>query len=62
MIAILIVSFLRLRLDRLLVQPESRMLPKFIERSNPLAAVLGVLSTATGLAFLAKRKKDDPEE
>ena len=45
-----------------MVQPESRMLPKFIERSNPLAAVLGVLSSATGLAFLAKRKKDDPED
>ena len=53
---------LKAKADRLLVQPESRMLPKFIERSNPLAAVLGVLSTATGLAFLAKRKKDDPED
>ena len=53
---------LKAKADRLLVQPESRMLPKFIERSNPLATVLGVLSTATGLAFLAKRKKDDPED
>ena len=39
----------------------SQTLPKTGEEDSSVALALGALATATGLAFLAKRKKDDEE-
>ncbi|WP_324250393.1 LPXTG cell wall anchor domain-containing protein [Streptococcus salivarius] len=39
----------------------SQALPKTGEEDSSLGMVLGALATATGLAFLAKRKKDEEE-
>ena len=39
----------------------SQALPKTGEEDSSAALALGALATATGLAFLAKRKKDDEE-
>ena len=41
---------------------EAKQLPKTGETESSLATLFGALATATGLAFLAKRKKDDPED
>ena len=41
---------------------ETKQLPKTGETDSSLATLFGALATATGLAFLAKRKKDDPED
>ena len=35
---------------------------QYRETDSSLATLFGALATATGLAFLAKRKKDDPED
>ncbi|MFR2057517.1 MAG: LPXTG cell wall anchor domain-containing protein, partial [Streptococcus salivarius] len=40
----------------------AKQLPKTGETESSLATLFGALATATGLAFLAKRKKDDPED
>ena len=39
----------------------SQALPKTGEENSSLGIALGALATATGLAFLAKRKKDEEE-
>ena len=39
----------------------SQALPKTGEEESSAAFALGALATATGLAFLVKRKKDDEE-
>lgn len=39
----------------------SQFLPKTGEEDASAALALGALATTTGLAFLAKRKKDDEE-
>ena len=39
----------------------SQALPKTGEEDSTVALALGALATATGLAFLVKRKKDDEE-
>ena len=39
----------------------SQVLPKTGEENSSLGMALGALATATGLAFLAKRKKDEEE-
>uniref|UniRef100_UPI0039827B3E LPXTG cell wall anchor domain-containing protein n=1 Tax=Streptococcus salivarius TaxID=1304 RepID=UPI0039827B3E len=39
----------------------SQTLPKTGEENSSLGMALGALATATGLAFLAKRKKDEEE-
>ena len=39
----------------------SQTLPKTGEEDSSVALALGALAMATGLAFLAKRKKDDEE-
>ncbi|MDB8589662.1 LPXTG cell wall anchor domain-containing protein [Streptococcus salivarius] len=39
----------------------SQALPKTGEENSSLGMALGALATATGLAFLAKRKKDEEE-
>lgn len=39
----------------------SQTLPKTGEEDSSAALALGALATATGLAFLVKRKKDDEE-
>ena len=39
----------------------SQALPKTGEEDSSAALALGALATATGLAFLVKRKKDDEE-
>ena len=39
----------------------SQALPKTGEENSSLGMVLGALATATGLGFLAKRKKDEEE-
>lgn len=40
----------------------SRALPKTGEENSSLSMIFGALATATGLAFLAKRKKDEERE
>ena len=40
----------------------SHALPKTGEENSSLSMVFGALATATGLAFLAKRKKDEERE
>ncbi|WP_290439109.1 LPXTG cell wall anchor domain-containing protein [Streptococcus salivarius] len=39
----------------------SQALPKTGEENSSLGMALGALATATGLGFLAKRKKDEEE-
>ena len=39
----------------------SQALPKTGEENSSLSMAFGALATATGLAFLAKRKKDEEE-
>ena len=39
----------------------SQTLPKTGEENSSLSMAFGALATATGLAFLAKRKKDEEE-
>ncbi len=39
----------------------SQALPKTGEEDSSLGIAFGALATATGLAFLAKRKKDEEE-
>ena len=41
---------------------EAKQLPKTGETESSLATLFSALATATGLVFLAKRKKDDPED
>ena len=40
----------------------SHALPKTGEKNSSLSMIFGALATATGLAFLAKRKKDEEGE
>ena len=40
----------------------SHALPKTSEENSSLSMIFGALATATGLAFLAKRKKDEERE
>ena len=40
----------------------SQTLPKTGEEDSSVALALGALATATGLAFLAKRKKEEGED
>ena len=40
----------------------SQALPKTGEEDSTVALALGALATATGLAFLAKRKKEEGED
>nr|WP_282183876.1 LPXTG cell wall anchor domain-containing protein [Streptococcus vestibularis] len=40
----------------------SHALPKTGEENSSLSMIFGALATATGLAFLAKRKKDEEGE
>ena len=41
---------------------EAKQLPKTGEENSSLSMAFGALATATGLAFLAKRKKDEEGE
>ena len=41
---------------------EAKQLPKTGETESSLATLFSALATATGLAFLAKRKKDEEED
>ena len=50
-----------LRLVRKTHKRGSQALPKTGEENSSLGMALGALATATGLAFLAKRKKDEEE-
>ena len=41
---------------------EAKQLPKTGETESSLATLFSALATATGLVFLAKRKKDEEED
>ena len=41
---------------------EAKQLPKTGETESSLATLFSALATATGLAFLAKRNKDEEED